>query len=75
MATIKTVTCGDASGIVFFDDEWDAYGWKTGDFTNGPFDSADAAESALRDELEGEPQKLAVLSPEVAARYFGKPNA
>jgi hypothetical protein len=51
---IKTVTCGETGGIVFFDDEWDAYGWKTEDFTNGPYDSAEEAEEALRDELSAD---------------------
>lgn len=51
MNTLKTITVGDQTGAVFFDDEWDAYGWKTEDFTNGPYDTAEEAEEALREEL------------------------
>ena len=51
MMTLKTVTVAEKSGVVFFDDDWDAYGWKTEDFTNGPYDTAEEAEDALREEL------------------------
>jgi hypothetical protein len=42
---------GDTVGIVFWDDEWDAYGWRTDDFTNGPYDSEEEALAALRGEF------------------------
>lgn len=48
---IKTVTVDDKSGSVFFDEGWDAYGWKTEGFTNGPYDTAEDAEEALLEEL------------------------
>jgi hypothetical protein len=56
------VTVGEKTGTVFFDDEWDAYGWQTEDWrgplglhagtTNGPFETAEEAEEAIREELE-----------------------
>jgi hypothetical protein len=51
MHTLANIRVGRRSGVVFFDDFWDAYGWRTCDFTNGPFDTQDEAEEALRDEL------------------------
>lgn len=48
---IKTIEIGQFSGTVFFDDGWEAFGWKTESVTNGPYDTADEAEQALRDEL------------------------
>lgn len=49
--TLKTMIVAGKIGTVFFDDEWDAYGWKTEDFTNGPYDTFEDAEKALREEL------------------------
>ena len=56
METIYTLTdseTGDRLGAVFFDDGWDAYGWKTNGFTNGPYDTKHAALADLKAEFSG----------------------
>lgn len=40
---------GDA---VFFDEGWDAWGWRHRSFVNGPFPSKAAAWRAFKDEVE-----------------------
>ena len=40
------------SGTVFFSDDWDAYGWQTDNFTNGPFDDVEEACAALQAETK-----------------------
>lgn len=52
MDIIETVEVDGRSGDVFFDDDWDAYGWKTSDFCNGPFSTPEEAREALLEELE-----------------------
>lgn len=42
---------GQAIGVVFFDEEWEGFGWMTEAFTNGPFDSVTEARKALKDEI------------------------
>ncbi len=75
----KRITENGKSGFVFFDEVWDAWGWSTTDVAaNGPFDTAEAAEEALREELGSERKtKLPVGTAPVevdiasrAAQYF-----
>jgi hypothetical protein len=42
---------GTEAGAVFWDDGWDAFGWRTEGFTNGPYDSEVEALAALRAEF------------------------
>lgn len=48
---IDRETC-ETVGIVFWDDGWDAFGWRTDDFTNGPYETSREAMEALRAEFD-----------------------
>jgi hypothetical protein len=53
MATISRIsTDGGEVGRVFYDAGWQAYGWRTAGFTNGPYDTAEEAGEDLAAELE-----------------------
>jgi hypothetical protein len=53
MATISRIsTDGGEVGRVFYDAGWQAYGWRTPGFTNGPYETAEDAGEDLADELE-----------------------
>jgi len=44
-------TDGTEAGAVFWDDGWEAFGWRTASFTNGPYDTEDDALAALTAEF------------------------
>jgi hypothetical protein len=51
---IQTVITAKAVGKLFYDDEWEGYGWEFDDESHGPYDSEDEAQADLIAKIDAE---------------------